>query len=98
MCVKPKYNIGQKVCISVQQLYEKYGRILSYTTIDACNDEDHVNYCDLLDLYGNLMSMDGETCTVVEVDSDSIKLMNAYGDSDTFFRLSNEEASIAIFK
>ena len=61
-------------------------------------DNTDPDYYDLKDPSGNILCMDGESCTVSEVyDDGSVDLLNKEGESETYFTLTSEEAGTALF-
>lgn len=80
-------------CISVESLYSKYGKTLSYCSIiEDIGDEA---YYDLF-FGGELACMDGENCVVVK-EGDKYILKNSNGEKDIEFILTEEEFKVATF-
>lgn len=90
-------KIGDRVNISVQALYDKYGENLSCCGID--NNSREGNYCDLYNGFGEIACMDGEQCTINDVDnnSETVTLINTEGDYAVVFQLSFKEYKTAVF-
>lgn len=92
-----------KCCISVKELYEKFGRNLNYGYIinHTYEKETDNHYYDLVDANYNVICMDGEECKF-EVEPDQrnyyrYKLTNCEGEIATVFYLTKEEMTVAVF-
>lgn len=83
----------KKVCLSVESLYNKYGKDLTYCTISV---EDK-GYFDLQTLEAGTVCMDGETCEVISDKGNEVTLINREGESDYEFKLTKEEFGVACF-
>ena len=92
-------KIGEKVCISVQALYNTYGENLSCCGIDNNSRESSINYYDLYNGFGKLVCMDGEECIIDDIDNknETVTLINECGEETTTFCLSFEEYGTAVF-
>ena len=83
-------SVGDTVCISIQALYEEYGRLLRWCRIDKTEDNG-TEYYDIYKAWGNHLGMDGEECTVEEITDNSVLLLNQNGEQDTYIKLTKEE-------
>lgn len=96
-------KINDKVCISIKALYDKYGECLNFCGINRIvNDKNNSNY-DIYELYNGfdkLVCMDGEGCTIINIDNnnESVKLVNKNGETDEVFSLSFDEYKMAVFE
>ncbi len=81
-------------CISVKELFEKYGNHLTYCEIST-EDDDERSYYDLVDKRDHgILCMDGESCEVLQEGKDLVVLFN---DGLTFC-LTQEEYAVAVFQ
>lgn len=83
------------VCISVENLYNMYGKDLYLNTIAT----EHSNSCTYYDLYnehGELACLDGEEVNVVQKGNGLISFVNCNGEYDVYFALTLKEAEKAI--
>ena len=88
--------IGKRVTVVVQDLFDK-GIEPEFVTLKTEDDENgQVRYFDLYDNNG-VVCMDGETCIVLEVEKDRVKLLNEDGEQKKEFYLSIKEAGICLF-
>lgn len=90
------YKIGQKVDISVKELYRENlkGNVkLEYTFIAARD-----GYYDLYNEYNEFCCMDGEECIIDHIVYDGMyDLVNRNGEMDVHFMLSRHDLDIAVF-
>lgn len=81
-----------KVEINVKALYKSMGDCTKYHAINH-GYEDGEEYYDLLDKYGNLACINGETASVVSFAENSVELI--IDDIGKPFRLTIDELQIA---
>lgn len=93
------FQEGQEVTVSVQALYDS-GIPLEYGRIEVEKDDSGkvVNYADIYNEDGEFACCDGETCTIEQVGTVLITLVNDYGESTVRLTLTRPEAEIALFE
>ena len=85
----------ENVTVSLETLYNKFGKDLCYNEIEKEVDVGN----EYFDLYENgLVCMDGETCRVDFKNDDKVVLINFDGEVDRYFSLSAEEFEYGCFK
>lgn len=83
-------------CISLADLYNKFGEKLTYGTIEkSYQEETDTEYFDFYNNKHGLSCMDGEVVYIEYLDDNIVELINKDGEIDTSFKLSKEEFEIA---
>lgn len=91
-----KYEIGQRVNISVKALYEGNAN-LEYTDIHSHYDGKDKFY-ELYNDNDELCCLDGEECIIGHIVYDDVyDLVNNYGETAVHFMLSEHDLDIAVF-
>ncbi|MDE6019821.1 MAG: hypothetical protein K2H01_02325 [Ruminococcus sp.] len=91
-------KIGNTICISVEALYNKYGRYLAYNEIICvAADSDYDDfYYDMYSFDNSAPALcDGEMAKVTNISDDIIWLENYDGEH---FRMTKEEVATAVIK
>jgi hypothetical protein len=88
---------GEEFCLSIKSLYDKIGS-LKYGEIIPDFEDGEMKYYDLYNEQGDLSCLDGEECIVDDVGIDTIVFINNCGERAARFKLTFDEADIAIFK
>lgn len=88
--------VGETFCINLQALYEQCDN-LQYGHIVPDFDDGEMVYYDLYNDEDCLACLDGEGCVVDDIDDKTITFRNQHGDCDVLFKLTIDEASVAIF-
>lgn len=91
-----EYTVNKEYGISVATLYKALGKNLSYTTIDYTND-DGDEYYDLCNANYQTSIMDGETCFIVGIGSNTLIMSRQADKFDNMFVLTIQEADICLF-
>ena len=92
-----KFIEGTTVCISVQALYERFGKLLFCKIYpDFVQIKSDYEYFDLYNDDGECACMDGEEVTIEQVGEHLITFRNDNGESSVHFTLTVDEAEIAI--
>ena len=86
-----------KVCISIESLYDEIGEQLTYGTIQKTGEEGN----EYFDFYNNnediIACMDGEEVYITYEDDRTVELLNKNGEVDTKFKLTRKEFEIATY-
>lgn len=95
------FKVNDEVGISVEALYEKFGKHLEYCSIRIENNEhDDPYYYDIISNYdmGYMCHCDGENAVIVAINDDYIEFYNEESPSEEYrFKLSREECKVGIF-
>ena len=85
----------KSITVCLASLYEKFHGHLANGVIEKSYDGE-TEYYDLF-VNDSLVCMDGETCTILHENKDSIVLLNDYGEKNSTFTLSTDELSVINF-
>ena len=86
---------NKTVCISIENLYNTFGKDLMFNTIKHTKQDDN-EYFDLIDFYGTLVCMDGEEVFILDKNQSIMFLLNQNGENDCIFALTTKEFNVAI--
>lgn len=84
----------KETCISVKNLYEKFGGRLSFATIEKSKDGDN-EWFDLINDNGVIACMDGETARVIKNINNVVTFLNVEGEQNVKFQLTRQECEYA---
>lgn len=87
--------VGESFCLNLEELYDNLDS-LKYCHIVPDFDDSEMVYYDLYNDEDCLACLHGEECVVDYVDSESITFRNSHGECDVLFKLTFDEANIAV--